>query len=44
MKRRKPRIVSERGKIRLELIPRAALEEEAKALDHGNRKPGANRR
>lgn len=28
------------GKVRLELIPAAAMREEAKALDHGNRKNG----
>jgi hypothetical protein len=32
--------IRERGKVRLELVCRAALEEEAKALDAGNRKPG----
>ena len=43
MKRRKPCIISERGKIRLELVPFSALAEEAKAYDHGNRKPGRSK-
>lgn len=30
----------EKGKVRLELIPAAAMREEAKALDAGNRKAG----
>jgi hypothetical protein len=34
------RIVGEKGKVRLELVPGAALRETAKALDHGNKKPG----
>lgn len=40
MKRRKIRVRREVGKVRLELIPAAAMREEAKALDHGNRKDG----
>lgn len=32
--------IRESGKIRLELVPAAALREEAKALDAGNRKDG----
>jgi hypothetical protein len=43
MKKRKVRIVGERGKVRLELVPYAALAEEAKAFDHGNRKPGRSK-
>lgn len=34
------RTIREIGKLRLELIPAEALREEAKALDHGNRKAG----
>lgn len=33
-------VVRERGKIRLDLVPAAALREEAKALDAGNKKEG----
>jgi hypothetical protein len=36
----KRKIVRERGKVRLDLVPGPALDEEARALDHGNRKPG----
>jgi hypothetical protein len=34
------KVIREHGKIRLELIPAAAMREEAKALDKGNRKAG----
>ena len=40
MKKRKPRLIREEGKVRLELVPHSALTEEAKALDHGNAKEG----
>lgn len=36
----KSKVLREVGKVRLELIPAAAKREEAKALDHGNRKDG----